>query len=557
VKPLALTAFALLLCAATLGAQAVRGTLVDQASGQPIAGAFVTLLDESGREVSRALTAQSGAFLLSATAAGTYRLRSKRIGFRPSESPLLALAVDQALEYRLEVEAVPVQLPAVIVRGRPQCGGRPQEAAAVAQLWEEAREALAAVQWTQRQRALRFAVASFDRMLPRAGRQVLAERDSAWIDVGRRPFGSIPAEQLARDGYVVTAGTDSLDYYGPDAEVLLGEPFVNTHCFSVQEGGTEFPGLVGLAFEPEPRRRVPDVAGVLWLDRKTLELKVLRFNYTRLRDASLGGQVEFASLASGPWIVTHWWIRTPRLDPGPRRFRAPPRVMGYRESGGTVIEVTSSASTVEYAGVEAVLRGTVVDSSRGGQPLAGAVVWLVPTAGQALSDDSGRFEIAGPFDGGYRVSFRHPRLDSLGIEAEQHGIALARGVPQSLTLSVPPESVVLHRLCPDGLGLDQRVLVGFARDSTGATIPHAQLSVLLSGVLKGAGRADDTGRFIVCGVPGTSLTFSASAGAAAASVRLEFEPGGVVVDGLRRYLMTDRIWRQDLLLRSTLRPPSE
>lgn len=557
-KPLTFATFAVVICSETLGAQTVRGTLVDQASGQPITGAFVTLLDEADREVSRTLTGPSGTFLLLAPAPGTYRLRSKRIGFRPSESEPLALTQGQSLDYRLATAAVPVQLPAVIVRGRPQCGGKREEAAAVAQLWEEAREALAAVQWTQNQGGLRTTAEMFDRTLPRSGRQVLSERDSSWSEIGRKPFGSMPAEQLARDGYVVAAAGDSLDYYAPDADVLLGELFVNTHCFSIQDGGPGHQGLVGLAFEPEPRRKVPDVAGVLWMDRKTLDLKVLGFNYTRLRDNSLGGQVEFAPLVSGPWIVTHWWIRTPRLDPGPRRFRAPPRLLGYRESGGTVTAISSPAGDVEYNGIRAVLRGVVVDSSDDNRALPGAIVSLMATAKQVVSDDSGRFEIAGPFDGLYRVSFQHPRLDSLGIEADPQPVTLTRGVTETVTLFVPPESLVVRRLCPDGLSPGRRVIVGVVRDSAFAFVPHAQLSLQeTSGDVMGAGRADQAGRFVICDVPAGPLTFSASTGSQTAAVRLEFKSGAVLVDGSRLYRLKGRVWRQDTALRSPARPPGQ
>ncbi len=556
----ALTSLGLLLCSATLQAQAVRGALVDRGSGRPIEGAFVTLLNEAGSEVARALTSLGGTFLLRAPLPGTYRLRSKRIGFRLTESPPLALADSQTLEYRLEVEAVPVRLPAVIVRGRPQCGAKAEEAAAVAELWEEASEALAAVKWTQDRAALRYTVEMFDRTLPRMGRQVLAERDSAWSGAGRKLFGSVPAEQLARDGYVVAAPDDSVDYYAPDADVLLGELFVNTHCFSVQDGGPDNPGLVGLAFEPEPRRKLPDIAGVLWLDRQTLELRVLGFSYTRLRDNSLGGRVEFAPLSSGPWIVTHWWIRTPLLDRGPRRgMRRPPlRLMGYRESGGMVTAILSPAGAVQYWGRKAILEGTVVDSSRGEHPLSGAVVSLVGTKRLVLADEGGRFEITGPFDAVYGVSFQHPRLDSLGISADQQRVTLARGVRQTLTLFVPPESVVVRRLCPKGLRPDHHVIVGVVRDSTFAPVPHAQVDARLgAGEAERAARADSAGRFVICNVPAEPLTLSAASGGASSAVVVEFKEGGVWADGTQFHAVTGRVWKQDILLGRSARAPSQ
>jgi hypothetical protein len=538
----------LALCAAPLDAQAVRGELVDRGTGRPIEAAFVTLLDSAGLEVARALTSLGGTFLLHAPAQGHYRVRSKRIGFRPSESPLLALTDSGPVAYRLEVDAVPVELPAVVVRGRPHCGAR-TDAAAVAQLWEEAREALAAVKWTEDQGTLRYAVERFERSLPLTGRRILAEWDSSWSGVGAKPFQSVPAEQLARDGYVVRAAGDSLDFHGPDADVLLGDLFLSTHCFGAREGGDERPGLVGLTFEPDPRRRRPDVAGVLWLDRRTLELEFLEFTYTGLRENNLGGHVEFTRLASGPWIVTHWWIRTAHLDQGQRRRlrRWWPRVVGYREAGGTVTLIESSSKAVEYVGSLALLEGAVVDSSRGGTPLPGAVVWLVGSSRQVRADEHGGFAIRGPFDGEYGVSFHHSRLDSLGIGAPEQRVTLSRGVRQFLPLFVPPEAEVLRRLCPD-LRPDGLVVVGVVRDSSFNAVPRARIHVRLATVELRA-RADSAGRFVICDAPAGPLTVSAEEPPEGrGAVVLEFKDGGVWVNGTQFHRLTGRVWKQDIRL---------
>src|SRR3990172_5426032 len=85
----------------------------------------------------------------------------------------------------------------------------------------------------------------------------------------------VPGEELVSRGYVVTGPRDTVDYYAPDAEVLLGDGFVNTHCFNVRDGGNEHPGLVGLVFEPVPTRTLPDVEGVLWIEKGSLGLRFL------------------------------------------------------------------------------------------------------------------------------------------------------------------------------------------------------------------------------------------------------------------------------------------
>lgn len=335
-----------------LRAQAVTGQLVDRATGTPVAGAFLTLIDSGGLEVARVLTGDGGTFLLRAPAAGMYRVRSKRIGFRLWESAPIALADSQTVYFRLEVDAVPVRLPAVIVTGRPQCGTRGEAGTAVAQLWEEAREALAAVQWALTQRVYWYTLERFERERAVLEQPALAESTSIWSGYFVRPFGSIPADELAQRGYVVAASSDSVDYFGPDAEVLLGDVFLDTHCFRVREGGPDRPGLVGLAFEPVPRRSLPDVAGVLWIGKQTLELRSLEFAYTGLRvppslpEGALGGFVGFQRLPAGPWVVEHWWIRTPRLG----RYTYPaPDIVGFRETGGRVLTVTSKTGATVYS----------------------------------------------------------------------------------------------------------------------------------------------------------------------------------------------------------------
>ena len=76
---------------APLRGQSVRGQLVDKTNGAAISGAFVVLVDQGGQEVARVLTGDAGTFLLRAPAPGTYRLQSKRIGFRMTASQPFAL----------------------------------------------------------------------------------------------------------------------------------------------------------------------------------------------------------------------------------------------------------------------------------------------------------------------------------------------------------------------------------------------------------------------------------------------------------------------------------
>jgi hypothetical protein len=370
--------FLALVCAPELVAQSVRGQLIDRTNGFAIGGAFVVLVGEQGNEVARALTSADGTFLLQAPGAGTYRLQSKRIGYRVSDSPPLQLAAGQTLEYRLEVEEVAAQLPPVVVTGRPRCGSRGEQGTAVAQLWEDTREALAEVRWTQGQGTRRYSLDLYERDVDPDSRHV--QRERAWTKTGRSetPFRSLPAESLVVGGYIVGDERAGETYYAPDADVLLSDAFLDTHCFTAREGTGNDSGYVGLAFEPAPHRSLPDIRGVLWVSRRTGELRNLEYQYMHLPrgvpEGLPGGAVDFMRLENGAWIVLRWVIRMPRMGQlvdQSRHSQPIFRVLGYRETGGQVSAIRSSDGTLEYSAAQAILDGTVVDSSMFGRPLSG------------------------------------------------------------------------------------------------------------------------------------------------------------------------------------------
>jgi hypothetical protein len=553
----------------SLRAQAVRGTLVDQANGFPIGGAFVVLLDPSGREVDRALTGAAGTFLLKAPAAGAYRLQSKRIGFRVSESPAMALADNQTISYRLEVQAVPTRLPPVVVEGRPQCGTRGEEGTAVAQLWDEAREALAAVKWTEGQRAYEFGIRLFERDFGPVGERVEKERSWTRRGTSDNPFRSVPGEQLAENGYVVGDDRAGRTYYAPDATVLLSDGFSNTHCFVPVPGVGATIGMVGLAFTPAPDRRLPDVKGALWVDAETAELRFLEYRYANLPatlpEGAVGGRVEFMRLETGAWIVLRWSIRMPLMglvvDQGGRR-EPQSKVLGFRESGGQVTDIRSPRGKLVYSSESTILEGTVVDSTRGGLPLEGARVALAGTSYATVTDETGRFQLTAPLEGSYGATFTHPRLDSLGAGPQSVEVTLARGTRTTTILAVPPEPRLLERLCPTGLMEGERAIAGTVRGPDGRSpVDSAEVRLWWQEMSRGAGNleahdwqvsavTDSAGRYLLCGVPRLRVTLAASFhGLRSQEVVLGFSQDGVWIDEAKFQGLPGRIWTQDLQLK--------
>jgi hypothetical protein len=76
-----------LLTAAPAASQSLRGTLLEDESGSPVAGTLVTLRPESGGSPVGTLTDSAGNFRLSAPAPGVYILRAERIGFVTTSLP--------------------------------------------------------------------------------------------------------------------------------------------------------------------------------------------------------------------------------------------------------------------------------------------------------------------------------------------------------------------------------------------------------------------------------------------------------------------------------------
>jgi hypothetical protein len=80
----------LIVIAAPLPAQVVRGRVLEGRSQVPVAGALVSLLGSAGDSVLvSALTTASGEYAIRAPGAGSYRLAVKRIGVRYPRRALL------------------------------------------------------------------------------------------------------------------------------------------------------------------------------------------------------------------------------------------------------------------------------------------------------------------------------------------------------------------------------------------------------------------------------------------------------------------------------------
>jgi hypothetical protein len=531
---------------AALGAQSVRGTLRSGGSGEPVPGAHVQLRDAGGRVVAAASTDDAGGFLLRAPAAGSYTLSAERIGFARAVSPLLRLADGQTLEHRLEASPQGGALEGIVVRGggRARCRTMPPPGEPVHTVWTAARRALEGTDSAARNGLYRYTARIFERDVDPRTSTVQQEQAVTRGGMTGTPFVAAPLERLAAKGYVEEDG-DSLLFHAPDARALLSDAFLEQHCFRLQEAPAGQEGMIGLAFEPVRERRLPDVEGVLWLDRASSELRRMDFRYTGLdsRRAAehAGGEVEFRRLPAGDWIVNRWRIRMPMM--GVQRVAAAQpmpgaepqtieqwTLLGVREKGGELTQVTRRDGSAVLASAGARLAGTVYDSTRRAG-LAGARVWLSGTEHSAQTDSAGRYELGDLPEGRYTVSFRSARLDSLGYTPDPVGVTLSRGEAARQDLAVPPPARVLAAACTaegaPAAAAGSGVLVGVVRrDGTAEPLAGARV-ILTAGGRELQARTDARGVYRFCGAPaGAPLAVRVEAPGAVirTTLRLEREP---------------------------------
>lgn len=321
-------------------AQEVAGAFVG-AGGTGVPAARVTLQGADGRTVASTLTDEAGRYHLRAPAPGTYVVRGERIGYQLTESAPLALAEGERVEARLVSTEGRVVLDAIAVEAGARCAGH-GTTAETATVWEEVRKALGMVSATAARRQARYTIERFHREIEPSSGALRREQRTTHAGTAEKPF--IPAElaRLSTHGYIEPQG-DTLVYHAPDADVLLSEAFLEEHCFRLQGAPA---GLIGLAFQPLRGRRVPDVEGVLWVDRASAELRGLEWTYTRPPIPGPrgvpGGRMDFARLDDGRWITVSWVLRMPEegraqaaaYGTGQRR-----QIVTIREMGGSVVSV--------------------------------------------------------------------------------------------------------------------------------------------------------------------------------------------------------------------------
>lgn len=497
-------------------AQAVRGSVVD-AAGVPVPGVVVQLLADSVL-AARALTDARGQFLVVAQQAGTYRVRTLRIGYQPVLSEPILLRVGEEVARRVELAGVSLRLDTVRVAGESACGATGSVGGMTLALWEQARAAITATAITGGSRAVVARRILHDRMLDAAAYRTLSQSASVVTAPLTQPWPAESPENLHRYGYIVTV-LDSTAYRAPGLDMLASPYFFGDHCFKLASGRDR--ALIGLEFTPAPdRRKLAEIRGTIWLDRATAALRRIEFRYVNpeARDTEAGarGEINFAALPNGAWVVTQWSIRMPVLEvaravnrvPGrPSGAESQVRVAAVRVMGGELALATEGPDTL-FAKAPLVLAGTLTDSATG-RDVSGASVALVGTPLTATTGRDGRFAVSGVLPGEYVLEVRTASLDSVGTV---HRVELLlTDPPPTVRVRVPTAAQVTAVLCgtprqratPRITGV---VLGGVLGPDSTPLRTGARIQVQWVDVESGHARladtqADSTGAFRICGVP--------------------------------------------------------
>jgi hypothetical protein len=252
-------------------------------------------------------------------------------------------------------------------------------------------------------------------------------------------------------------------YSAPDADVLLDEDFAATHCFHIEGADPEHPGQIGLAFAPaRGRDALVDVAGVIWMDRITPQLRSLDFLYTGLEPAATrarsGGHIEFRTMENGLTFIERWRLRLATLlvdersrdvasgIPNERRNRADFRVADLRESGGVVLAASWPDGT-NWRDSLSGLTGSVVQLHL---PISipAAVVSLSGTDAETQTSSNGSFELSPVVPGRYTVVVTDTTLAEYAAPRSTKLTAdIVRGRLTTIRVELPPLVDVIRDVC--------------------------------------------------------------------------------------------------------------
>ncbi len=308
--------------------------------------------------VQRISTDDRGRFMIAVPDTGRLALRVLRPGFRPHVVPPRPSGRRAVDSLRIVLRDEAVQLAAMRVEEDRVCG--PRGEAVAWQLWEQARVALQSVVLAERDSSLRIEAVEYESDLLSDTLSMI--RPATIRQAGReRAQSRAHYDSLFRFGYIRRVA-DTSSYFSPTLAVITDTRFAERYCFT-RVFDDAHPEWIGVAFEParRPGPGFADVVGTFWLDRDALLLRKVTYLYVNAplhhRTDGIGGELRFAQLSTGHWILHHWDVRMPKLNPAARRERLAIGRWSKRRTvyrvvrEGTVLFLDDSASRIGQGAV--------------------------------------------------------------------------------------------------------------------------------------------------------------------------------------------------------------
>src|SRR6266540_397967 len=349
-------------------AQSITVRVVDSATDIPIVGAIVAIIGRRDSAIISRFTTEAGTVGFPWLGQSSTRVFVRKIGYSPATARIPGAMKDTAFLV-VRLNRVQHVLNAIEVNADQACGDMTAGGAEMRGLWESIRTALEANRITETEGLARMEIERYERDLDGQLVPVSPARQQRREVATRQPFAAALPDILETQGYVTGDG-DAVTYFAPDARTLLSDEFARAHCYSTRRSEGADSDLIGIAFEPKPDISTANVAGVLWLDRRTSALTSLTFSYVNVPSSipitSAGGRLDFEQLPDGRWIIHHWFIQTPRmgrftqiLQPSFHRVVVD-TLIGFREIGA-VARLLAPGETVALAADSAA--SAVSDSS--------------------------------------------------------------------------------------------------------------------------------------------------------------------------------------------------
>jgi len=287
---------------ATAQHSSLRGTVVSAESGEPLGFTIVSLRPNGGRQ----FTDSAGAFAFTATAAGSYVLSVRQIGYTPLDTEIV-VGSDSTTTVRVALRHLAIELPPVTITGRLCTNPGPPDSTD---------RALRAVFDQLQENARRYELLAdsypFHYALELSIREVDQRGDTGRPVVRRLQFSSdnnhpYAVGRVVEPGWGPWGSADSvLVIRSADLQDLGNASFIANHCFRL--AGRDTIGaetLVRIDFEPATRIGSADMAGAAYLDSVTYELRYTETSLTRPERSALSNvrsmrfRTRFRNIARG------------------------------------------------------------------------------------------------------------------------------------------------------------------------------------------------------------------------------------------------------------------